>query len=294
MFRAINAIDEGLSAAPPEALGFRLPPHQASSYTNEARKKDALSELKQNEIDSGMVQLESLLNATVDRDFDKFEIYTLRNILAVGHEEEAKDLARWVQLEHYRHLDLQGSKDAPKPEEVQLQRRKLQETKKLHALLKAEEARNTAMLEQLRSLTGGKGESSENTASPFAFLTSSPHTFTSGATQPLSQNVQYAVSHLPALRQQLAQLKESLQTLPNARHTRQDEDSKESRRRRYLESQSLAAMDRKGVVVDEAARTAASAGRRVGKEEVEGMEAVVQALGGAPRVGDRDDDTMEQ
>ncbi|KAI6866146.1 hypothetical protein KC323_g4046 [Hortaea werneckii] len=293
VFRAINAIDEGLSSAPPEVLGFRLQQDRAASLTNEESRKDALLELKQNEIDNGIVQLESLLNATVDKDFDKFEIYTLRNILAVGHGEEARDLASWIQLEHYRNLDLTGSKEAPKPEEVQLQRRKLQESRKLNIMLKAEEARNTAMLQQLRSMTGVKSEESGEAAassSPFAFLTSSQHTSTSSSSQhtstssssqPLTQNVQYALSHLPALRQHLAQLKESLHVLPNARHTREDDESKEARRRRYLDTQAQAAMDRKGVVADEATRAAANAGRRVGREEVEGLEAVAQALSGA-------------
>ncbi|KAI6800969.1 hypothetical protein KC363_g5503 [Hortaea werneckii] len=297
VFRAINAIDEGLSSAPPEVLGFRLQQDRAATLPNEESRKDALLELKQNEIDNGIVQLESLLNATVDKDFDKFEIYTLRNILAVGHGEEARDLASWVQLEHYKNLDLTGSKEAPKPEEVQLQRRKLQESRKLNIMLKAEEARNTAILHQLRSMTGVKSEESGEapaSSSPFAFLTSSQHTSTSSSSQPLTQNVQYALSHLPALRQHLAQLKESLHVLPNARHTREDDESKEAKRRRYLDTQAQAAMDRKGVVADEATRAAATAGRRVGREEVEGLEAVAQALSGADEETDLNNEAQEQ
>ncbi|KAI7359728.1 hypothetical protein KC336_g13122, partial [Hortaea werneckii] len=61
VFRAINAIDEGLSSAPPEVLGFRLQQDRAASLPNEESRKDALLELKQNEIDNGIVQLESLL-----------------------------------------------------------------------------------------------------------------------------------------------------------------------------------------------------------------------------------------
>ncbi|KAK5128975.1 hypothetical protein LTR85_000308 [Meristemomyces frigidus] len=293
VFRAVNAIEEGLSQAPPEQLGFKLSPTQASALTSEESKKDALFELKQNEVDSGIVQLESLLNATVDKDFDKFEIYTLRNILAVGHEEEARDLASWVQLEHYKHLDLVNAEHAPTPEAVQLQRRKLQETMKLNAMLKAEEARNTAVLDQLAALVGTRSEPRQATQSPFAFLTSSPHTSKSASSQPLTQNVHYAVAQLPALRELIAQLKDSLHTMPNTRHTREDEDSREAKRRRYLDSQSQRALERKGIGADTAAKTAASTGRRVGKDEVEGMEAVVQALGGA-QARRRDADDMEE
>ena len=52
------------------------------------------------EIENGAHQLETLLEATVDKTFDKFEIYTLRNILTVPDE-----LAGWMRLGHYEVSD---------------------------------------------------------------------------------------------------------------------------------------------------------------------------------------------
>lgn len=43
-----------------------------------------------------MHRLETLLEATVDKTFDRFEIFTLRNILTVPD-----DLAGWMRLTHY-------------------------------------------------------------------------------------------------------------------------------------------------------------------------------------------------
>ena len=43
-----------------------------------------------------MHQLETLFEATVDKDFDKFEIYVLRNILTVSD-----DVLPWMRLGHY-------------------------------------------------------------------------------------------------------------------------------------------------------------------------------------------------
>lgn len=268
MFRAINAIEEGLNNAPPESLGFK----DADNAT--------LHEQRQNEIDGGIVQLESLLNATVDKDFDKFEIYTLRNILAVGHKEE--DLAPWVQLEHYKGLDLNAAaRDSGlSVEDVQLRRRKLQETAKLNAMLKAEEAKNAAMLAQLQGLVGNNG-ADNTTESTFAFLMTSQHTSTATNAQLLNQNTQYALSQLPALRQLLQQLKDSLQTLPSARHAKEDPESTDARRRRYIESLSRRALGRKGIEPESGDALAAGSGRKIGREEMEGMEAVVQVLGGA-------------
>lgn len=236
-----------------------------------------MHERKQNEVDGGIVQLESLLNATVDKDFDKFEIYTLRNILAVGHEEE--QLAPWVRLEHYKNLDLEAAEreSGLSVEEVQMRRRKLQETAKLNAMLKAEEARNAAVMAQLEGLLGNGSAQQED--SPFAFLTSGSTALATN--QPLNQNTQYALSQLPALRQLLQQLKDSLQTLPNARHAKEDPESTDAKRRRYVESQSRRALGRKGIEAENGEALAASSGRRIGRDEVEGMEAVVQALRGA-------------
>lgn len=287
VFRAVNAIEEGLNNATPESLGFK--PDDANGLSEDA-KKDALHAAKQTEIDSGIVQLETLLNATVDKDFDKFEIYTLRNILAVGHEEE--ELAGWVQLDHYKDLELSKSKDAPTPEQVQLQRRKLQETVKLSNMLKAEEARNSAVLAKLQSLLGANKKQEDQSASPLAFFSSLQHTPKNSTNQPLNQNVQYAISQLPALRELLSNLKDSLQTIPNARHTLDDE-SVLAKRRHYVESQSRRALERKGIDPENPATVAAASGRKIGRDEVEGIEAVVQALGGAaPLI--RTEDDMEE
>lgn len=54
------------------------------------------------EIESGTHQLETLLCASIDRNFDKFEIYVLRNILCV----RPVDVRNWMRLSHYEGLDL--------------------------------------------------------------------------------------------------------------------------------------------------------------------------------------------
>jgi kinetochore protein Mis12/MTW1 len=193
-----------------------------------------------------------------------------------------------VRLEHYKNLELDSSTTTITPEELLQQRRKVQETAKLNAMLKAEEARNQAVIAQLHTLTGQQhnnpqqqpAEPTDQASAPFSFLTSSPHTSTT--TQPLSQNLQYAIAQLPALRELLAQLKASLQSLPAARQTRLDENSLEAKRRGYINTQSRRALDKRGVDASGLGGEAvAGAGRRVAAEEVQGLESVVQALGGA-------------
>lgn len=279
VFRAVNAIEEGFGGTTASQLGFKLETSVSKSLPNEQARSDALSEIKQNEIDNGIVKLESLLNATVDKDFDKFEIYTLRNILAVGHDEE--DLANWVRLDHYKGVDVADAEKVPSPEQVQEQRRRLNETAKLNTMLKAEEARNAAVLSQLSALIGAETNKGEgDSASPFAFLNANAKTAQS---QQLTQDTQYAINQIPALQRLLAQLKDAMRTIPTTtRNVKLDEEeTMEGRRRRYLNHQSRRALERKGIDVESEAGASLAAGRRMGRDELEGIEMVAQALGGA-------------
>lgn len=54
------------------------------------------------EIISGSAKLETLLNSQIDKNFDKFELYTLRNILTIP-----KDLVEegWIKLKHHEGVD---------------------------------------------------------------------------------------------------------------------------------------------------------------------------------------------
>lgn len=82
-------------ATPPERLGFA---HASNGSTIPDTDEDGnvvYPEAKL-EIENGLHQLETLLEANVDKAFDKFEIYVLRNILTVPD-----DLLAWVRLKHY-------------------------------------------------------------------------------------------------------------------------------------------------------------------------------------------------
>ena len=79
-----------LSTAP-EKLGFKAVDLHVENGAEEAEIPAA-----KQEIEEGLHKLETLLNSTVDKNFDKFEIYVLRNILSVP-----ADLVNWVRLSHY-------------------------------------------------------------------------------------------------------------------------------------------------------------------------------------------------
>jgi kinetochore protein Mis12/MTW1 len=171
------------------------------------------------------------------------------------------------------------AEDVPSPEAVELQRTKLHETAKLNIVLKAKEAKNAVILQQLSALIGAEPkQDGDSSHAPFAFLHAAP-----GQSKHLEQDTQNALGQIPAVQQLLTQLKEAMQTIiPTAKNARyNDEDSAEGRRRRYLENQSRRALERKGIDLDSSAGTSLAAGRKMGRDEIEGIESVVQALGGA-------------
>ena len=212
--RALNSVEQGLLNAPPSALGFKTPkpkpkpkPKSKSSKSRSKQQQQEEEEEEQEnedeatdpaeaariEVESGTHQLETLLCASIDRNFDKFEIYVLRNIFCV----RPPDVRDWIRLSHYEGLDFSKSSsatasgdgsakdpdvemggtgtgtgnrgnngegdqqqqtddpDLPTLESIHKLRRRLRESMRLNALLTAEHARNERLLADLRHLVGG-------------------------------------------------------------------------------------------------------------------------------------------
>ena len=174
--RALNSVEQGLLNAPPAALGFKAPKLQDAA----AESQPPPAERAKSEVEAGTHQLETLLCASIDRDFDKFELYVLRNIFTV----RPPELCNWIRLSHYEGLDFSKSSrrnintntdndqtntatttsnnnnnssvpaDTPSIESITTLRRRLRESMRLNALLTTERARNNALLEDLRRLVG--------------------------------------------------------------------------------------------------------------------------------------------
>ncbi|KAI9721825.1 MAG: hypothetical protein M1812_002161 [Candelaria pacifica] len=295
VYKAVTAVEQGLLAAPPSTLGFG----QASSNSIPDTDGDGnviYPEATQ-EIENGVHQLETLLEATVDKTFDKLEIILLRSVLTVP-----EDIASWVRLGHYENLSIKQQADAPTPESISLQRRKLQETQKLHAVLLGETSRNAALIAQLKSLLSStkqsptreaKVEDAESAVTStteqgnhcFAFLTENAAAKELGVgsrgQRPLTTNVNFALSQLPAMRSLLATLKPKLASLPAAATCNLETPQEE--RRHYIESQTRRHLERtRGLELDTQGQNRdgewQGGGRRIGAEEVGAIEGIVNML----------------
>jgi kinetochore protein Mis12/MTW1 len=299
LYSCTDTFEQGLSSADPAVLGFL----DRAAAENRTPEKDEdgnpiLPEAKL-EIEEGILKLETLMENAVDKNFDKLEIYTLRNILCLRRDE---DVAEWIRLGHYEGLD---TKSPSAESNVSLEtlhglRRKLQETQKLHAALLAEKNRNEAQIQRLRGLLQPSASLKHEVKggidgkAPFAFLTHTPAAQDLGVQTlplpangakaadmgrtPLTTHTTFTTSQLPQLRQLLASLKPHLAT--KALPTRNEGEKEELARERkiYIESQSKRVLERRGINTSEGVDGAVE-GQRVRSEEVRGLEGIVKGFG---------------
>ncbi|KAB2577588.1 putative mis12 domain protein [Lasiodiplodia theobromae] len=319
--RAVDAVEAGLLETPPSRLGFAARAAAENTIPDTDGEGNPLFPDARKEIEEGVHQLETLLEATVDKNFDKLEIYLLRNVLTVP-----EDLVPWVRLAHYQDLQLpntstSSSTPLPTPESVQALRRKVQETNKLHTALLAEKARNEALLTQLRGLLGGNtGMKTEPASSPqhtsdgpaptaaqnpsLAFLASAPAAQNLGISlptdgtaalprhEPLRQNTAFALSQLPALRQILQNLRPKIAALGTAGGAGPESEFAKQRSE-YVEKRTKRIMERKGMDVGSGEGSSEGLGRRMLPEEVKGMEAVAGLVGEKTEGGENGEQMQE-
>lgn len=291
--RALSSIESGLLNAPPSALGFRPPKYPAPN----APDYDAATAHRQ-EVESGVHALETLLFASIDRDFDLFEIVVMRNVLTVS----AGDID-WVTLQHYRGLDF-GESESPESEPVEGAggvndlRRRLQASLKLRVMLEAEKARNEGLLREMKRLVGSdiKEEETEEEGEQaghgkaFGFLLGDLGL--SGDKQtPVSTTAAFGVSQLEGLRKLSKELRGVMKELGKEEGKDEDrEEEKDWRRerleyiegatRRHLQQVRGLELGENGEVrgEEEEAMVVVGKGRMNGKE-VENLERVVGLLG---------------
>ncbi|KAH0370210.1 hypothetical protein KCU65_g2634, partial [Aureobasidium melanogenum] len=302
VYQAVGEIETALLNVPKEQLGFsaNAPAQQDGQDTH--NDEDASEQAARTEIEAGIVKLESLLNSTIDKNFDKLEIYTLRNLLTVSNAKEDEGLENWIVLDHYKNLQPPSTDDnAPTPESVNRLRRKVQETEKLQSALKAESAQNEALLAQLRPLTSAPPvaqssfkpdqdtpQQAQNAS--FSFLTNTPSAKALGVgserhANSLAQNASFVYSQIPALREIVSTLRAHLATM-SAKNMAATVDQSTEARHAYIESQTRRALDRAGVDAAPAPDTE-SLGRRMGGEETKALENIVAAMTAQNQASDK-------
>jgi len=216
---------------------------------------------------------------------------------------------RNMRLTSDQDLDVQAlvNSTTSSPQSIERLRRKIQETERLQIALQAEAARNEALLSELRPLLSQSSSAAAELNSridtettvrqqpSFSFLTSDPTASSFGVappskSRPLTQNTQFTLSQLPALKSLLTSLPTYLGSLPEA-----EGNVSEVARVAYIESQSRRAMARKGLDPDtKGGAGTESLGRPLGNEELRALEGIADGLSNGGQNGHGDYDEMEE
>ncbi len=301
-FKATNAVEKGLLGANPSDLGFKIPPQTTPEAQEQAVQ---ISEQVKHEIENGVHQLETLLEAKIDKNFDRLEIYALRNILSVPA--EVRD---WVRLAHYEGLsfgDTAGGAEEPNTESVTLLRKKVRETQKLHTLLLQERARNEATIRGLKTLMGAQGttkkegdKEEEGTYPVFKFL-GDKGGLKGDVNHPVTTTAEFALSQVEALKSLLVDVEPRLNELAEGGDGEKGKmvgiEEKSFRRERleFIEKETRKHLENvRGLELGEMGEIRDGEwqgdGRKLGKGEVEDLEKVI----GMVDDGDGDGEPMDQ
>jgi kinetochore protein Mis12/MTW1 len=287
-------VEKALGSQSPASLGFRAP-KSSSKGANPGLTPEEAHAL---EIENGTHQLETLLCASIDRNFDKFELYVMRNILCVRPEDRD-----FVRLAHYDGLDLSAMAAADPgvaAESVNALRRRVQASRRLGAALAAEHARGEALLCELRAAVGGKakGEGCGGSGGPAAFLRDTGDLRGVDADSPLATTAAFSLSQLQALRALSTSLRGLAPDLApadgeSAKGTGPGSGSWRRERLEYIEGATRKHLENvRGLELGPGGEVRdgewQGEGRRLGKGEAEGVEHVVAILSGK---GDEMDDS---
>ncbi|KAG6122868.1 hypothetical protein E4U14_003742 [Claviceps sp. LM454 group G7] len=313
--RALESVERVLLSLPPSKLGFKIRKTKDSSGGN-GNDDDSVSaeEAARREIENGAHQLETLLNAAIDKNFDIFELYTMNNILTID-----KKTQPFIKLSHYEGLDLTKHPDKPTTGSITALRRRLQASQKLQVALEAERSKNDVLLRKLRGavemptvkeepVEDGTAADKAPTGHALGFLHDKGTLEQGGTDKPIATTAEFALSQLQSLRMlsasltallpQLTAMGDGLESTEEAGEGAQSQASWRRERSEYIEGASRKYLERsvglelgsQGEVRDGEWQ---GGGPSATKSEVEGLERMSSILGSMAGTGNTDDDGDE-
>ncbi|KAK2594539.1 hypothetical protein QQS21_007758 [Conoideocrella luteorostrata] len=293
--RALDSVERLLLSIAPQNLGFK--PSKSKDDGDDAKSAEEVAKL---EIENGTHQMETLLNAAIDKNFDIFELYIMRNILTIE-----KKTQPFIRLSHYEGLDLSNHTNIATMGSINQFRRRLHASQKLHVALEAERARNEALLNKLQGVLGSPeapderrlikqepeaATADEGQGKALKFLRDKGNLEQGGTDKPITTTAEFTLSQLQSLRALSLSLRALLPELGTSETTPESDNAKEKnkpwRRERaeYVESASRKYLERSGGLElgphgEVRGGEWQGGGPSLTKGEVENLETVASLLG---------------
>ncbi|ODQ82504.1 hypothetical protein BABINDRAFT_159080 [Babjeviella inositovora NRRL Y-12698] len=201
----------------------------------------SMATVPEDEIEMGTAKLETLLESTVDKNFDKFELYAIRNILNVPSELAHEG---WIRLNHHKGIDFsQGAIKSSRYYDVQIDvlRKEINAQLTLRKILKLQIVKATKIVQSLAKFK-----------QTLRFLDAMNGTFSSEATaalravSPLDETLHYLLIQVDGLFTQVASIRAKLDGEGGVRSA----DFVPSPREEYLNQQTAKVLLSMGLLPD--------------------------------------------
>ncbi|EPS39029.1 hypothetical protein H072_7197 [Dactylellina haptotyla CBS 200.50] len=198
VYGTVQQLENYLRSSGPSALGYVA---DGSIAETDEDGGEIFDDASMNEMQQGLHMLEMLMESKVDKAYDQFEVYVLRNIFSVP-----QDIRDWMRLRHHDNINLIRStsidptKDAT-PESLAHIRRQLQETTAMYRFLRADVSRNDKIIKSLHNLLNP----SPTNDSPLAFLLA-PNKATQSI-KSFGEDTEFAAVQVKELHRVVAELK---------------------------------------------------------------------------------------
>lgn len=156
-------------------------------------------------IENGTAEFETLLVSSVDRAFDKFELYTLRNILHIPH-----DLVSggWIRLKHHEGLDLLVQADPLKDKEIKELMEKIDLELSLRRVLQLQKAKAVKLVLALKHYRSCV--SAIVSLGPNSQLSPEKKSILREQLEPMNENLYYILGQVDSLLEQTFKLDRKL------------------------------------------------------------------------------------
>lgn len=277
----INAVNEILykcTNAMESFLALRYPPNATTTAPEDATTTSG-NDLESDEIELGTAKLETYLESVVDKSFDKYELYVLRNIFVIPFDLISEG---WIRLGHHRNVnfvkpDSEASKRPESSPQLISLYEQISQQKRANLMLRAHTRRTEKLLSSLELYSANfvippsgfvSGESSTTGEIPESIKQ------TYKEISPITETISFLASQVQAITEKANQIHEMMNSSENTLNDTMTASQASLERDLFVNALSKRAVDIAGL------NSSSDFVKIISKNSQYDAERLAQALGG--------------